>query len=165
MTKNAKTVTTFAIGAFVVVIFVFVARDLWLRGQPIVHCSEGSHPAIDMRDFTTQYWAYSAKLEVTVADKAKVSTQLDPKILTQVSQELQETREFRRYLITGYNSCAITAAQYASLGSKFHALDSLAQEMDSLLSKSSLSQEEKAELVGLVSQYGDLAKQLGTQER
>lgn len=74
MTKNAKTVTMFAIAAIVLVVLVFAGRDLWLCRQPVIHCSDGSHPTVDMRDFTTQYWAYSAKLEVTVSDKAKIST-------------------------------------------------------------------------------------------
>jgi hypothetical protein len=116
-----------------------------------------------MRDFTTQYWAYSARLEASVADKAKVSTQLDPKTLGEVSQGLQEAREFRKYIVAGYNSCAITQAQYARFGSQFHALDGLAQEIDSLISKPSLAPEEKLKLAGLISQYGDLTRKLGSQ--
>jgi hypothetical protein len=36
------------------------------------------------------------KLEANVADKAKVSTQLDPKVLAQISEALQEARDLRQ---------------------------------------------------------------------
>jgi DNA polymerase I-like protein with 3'-5' exonuclease and polymerase domains len=97
-----------------------------------------------------------------VADKAKVSTELDPKTLQQISEALQETREFRKYVVAGYNSCAITQAQYAQLGVRFQAPDGLAREIDSLLSKPSLSPDEHTKLAALIGQYADLAPQLGT---
>jgi hypothetical protein len=161
--KNSKTVAISAIAAGLVVILAFVTRDLWLRRQPSVHCSDGPHPTIDIRDFTTQYWAYSAKLEVSVADKAKVSAELDPKVLAQVSEALQQAREFRKYVVAGYNSCGITQTQFAQFGARFQALDSIAREIESLLSKSPLSSDESTKLTGLISQYGDLARQLGSQ--
>ena len=163
MTKNAKTVAVLAIGAIVVLAVLFVARDLWLRSQPMVHCADGSHPTIDMREFTTQYWAYSVKLEATVANKGKVSTELDPKTLAQVSEALQEANEFRKYVVAGYNSCAITAVQYAQLGERFRALDSVAREINSLISQPSLSPDESKKLAGLIGQYGELARQRGSQ--
>jgi len=159
VTKNAKTVAVVAIGSVLALVLIFIASDLWLRSQPIVHCSDGPHPAIDIRDFTTRYWAYSVKLEATVVDKGKASTELDPKLLAQVSEALQEANEFRKYVVAGYNSCAISPLQYAQLGERFRTLDSLAREMDSLLSKPSLSADEDKKLAGLVSQYGDLASQ------
>jgi len=163
VTKNSKTVAIVVIAATLILVLIFVARDLLLRRQTIVNCTDGSHPTIDTRDFTMQYWAYSAKLEISITDKAKVSTQLDPRTLAQVSQGLQEAREFRRYVIAGYNSCAVTQAQYARFGSRFHALDGLAGEIDSLISKQSLSSGESAKLAQLIGQYGDLAGHLGSE--
>ncbi len=163
MTKNTRTVAIIAIMVVLLIVILFLFRDIYLRPAKTVNCADGSHPTIDMREFTTQYWAYSAKLEASVADKAKVSTELDPKVLAQASQALQEANEFRKYVVAGYNSCAITQAQYAQFGTRFHALENLAQEIDSLLSKPSLSPEESTKLAGLVGQYGDLARQLGSQ--
>jgi hypothetical protein len=165
MTKNSKTVAMLAITVALVVVLAFLARDLWLRSQPIVSCPDGSHPTIDIRNFTTQYWAYSVKLEASVEDKAKLSTQLDPKTLGKVSEGLQEAKEFRKYIVAGYNSCAITQAQYAGFGAQFQALDRLAYEINSLLSKPALSNEESAKVAGLISQYGDLVRQLGPQSQ
>lgn len=96
MTKSAKTVGIVAIAACVVVIVILLARDLILHHQNIVTCPDGPHPTIDTRKFATQCWAYSVKLEANVADKAKVSTQLDPKVLAQISEALQEARDLRQ---------------------------------------------------------------------
>jgi hypothetical protein len=163
VTKNSKTVAIGAIVAVVVMVVVFVARDLFLGRQKTVTCPDGSHPAIDIRDFTTQYWAYSAKLEGSVADKTKVSAELDPRVLAQLSDALQAAREFRKYVVAGYNSCAITPPQYEQLGTRFNALDGLAREINTLISNPSLSQDEKTKLAGLISQYSDLVRQLGSQ--
>lgn len=163
MTKNAKTVAVVTIGSVVALALIFVARDLRLRSKDIVHCADGSHPTIDIRDFTTQYWTYSVKLEATVADKAKVSTELDPKLLAQVSEALQEANEFRKYVVAGYNACAISSAQYIQLESRFKSLDKMALEINSLVSKPSLSPGENKQLASLISQYGDLARQRGSQ--
>lgn len=162
MTKNAKTVAAGAIAAVLALAVIIVTRDLWLRSQT-VHCSDGSHPKIDMRDFMTKYWAYSVRLEATVADKAKVSTQLDPKLLAQVSDTLQEANEFRKYVVAGYNSCAIPAARYAQLGERFRTLDSLAREINALVSKPALSPDESKDLADLISRYSDLIRQRGSQ--
>ncbi|MGH9431608.1 MAG: hypothetical protein ACRD3T_08700 [Terriglobia bacterium] len=162
MKKNSKTVAIVAIVVVFIAILAFVVRDLYLRHPKTVTCSDGTHPTIDIRDFTTQYWAYSVKLEASVADKAKVSTELDPQELEQVSEALQQAREFRKYVVAGYNSCAITQAQYAQFGSRFNALDALAREINTLILKPSLSQGQNTKLAGLISQYGDLAGQLGS---
>jgi hypothetical protein len=163
MNKNSKTVTLTAIAAVLALVIAYFVWDSRLRWGT-VHCPDGSsHPKIDIRDFTTQYWAYSAKLEVSVGDKAKMSTQLDPKTLDQASQALQSTREFRKYVVAGYNSCAITPARYESLGARFQALDNLAQQIDSLISRQSLSPDEKLRIANLIKQYGDLARQLGAE--
>ncbi|MGO8791975.1 MAG: hypothetical protein ACLQVL_31945 [Terriglobia bacterium] len=163
MTKNSKSVAIVAIAAVAVVIMIFVARDLYLRHPKIVSCPDGPHPTVDIRDFTTQYWAYSVKLDASIADKAKVSTQLDPKLLAQVSDALQEARELRQFVVAGYNSCAITQPQYAQIEARFHAMDGLAREINELLSKPSISREGSTKLAGLISQYGDLARQRGSQ--
>jgi hypothetical protein len=163
VTKSSKTVATLGICAAALVACLLIARDFVLRRPSIVSCLDGSHPAIDIRDFTTQYWTYSVKLEANVADKAKVSTELDPKTLEQVSEALQEGREFRKYVVAGYNSCAITQAQYGQFETRFRALDALAREINTLLSKPALPQQESTKLAVLIRQYGDLAKQLGSQ--
>jgi hypothetical protein len=162
MAKNEKILTLVVVGALVLIAALFIWRDVHLRSQVIVHCGEGDHPTIDMRDFTTQYSSYSVKLEATVASKGKASLEFDPKSFDSLSEALKEANEFRKYVVAGYNACAITPAQYATFGERFRRLDGLGREIDSLLSKTSLSEDEKKSIAVLIRQYGELAKQPAT---
>jgi hypothetical protein len=157
VTKNTKTIAIMGIVAIVGLVIVFVVRDLWLR-QRVVRCPDGSHPVIDARDFRTDYWAYSVRLQATVEGKGSASVDIDPKLVAQVSEALREANEFRKYVVDGYNSCAITSAQYAQLGERFRTLDSLAREINALMSRSSLSTQEQENLADLISKYSDLVR-------
>jgi hypothetical protein len=149
------------IGAALLVILVVVWRDVYLQRPETFDCDDGPRRKIDVRDFTTQYSAYSVELEVSVGDKAKISAKLTPQQLQQISDALQSAREFRKSVVVGYDSCAINKAQYAQLLTRFQALDGLAREIDALAAKPSLAQEEKTKLAALIGQYGDLAGKLG----
>jgi len=161
MTKNARTVSLAAITAVVLVVLVVIGRDALLGRHPVLDCGDGPRHAIDIRDFTTQYSAYSVELEASIGDKGKVSTKLNPVQLQQVSEAAQNAREFRKYVVAGYNSCGITKAQYGQYGTRFQALDNLAREINELVSKTSLPQEETKKLADLIKQYGDLVRSLG----
>jgi hypothetical protein len=143
------------------IVFVVTGRDLILKRQEMLDCGDGPRRRIDIRDFTTQYSAYSVELEASVGDKAKISTKLTPQQFQLLSEALQSAREFRLYVVAGYDSCAINAQQYAQFGNRFQALDNLAREIDTLTSKASLDQEEKAKLAALIGQYGELVGTLG----
>jgi len=160
--KNVKVVSIAAIAALIVVIAIFVGRDLFLRRHNCFDCGDGQRCTIDTRDFTTKYFAYSVELEASFADKAKLSTKLNPVQLQQLSEAMQSARDFRQYVVAGYNSCAVNKAQYSQYGVRFQALDNLAREINELTGKSSLSQDEAARLATLITQYGDLAHKLGT---
>ena len=162
MNKNVKIVSIAVIVAIILVIAIFVGRDLFLRHQKCFDCGDGQRCSIDARDFTTKYSAYSLELEASVADKAKISTKLNPVQLQQLSEAMQSARDFRQYVVAGYNSCAITKAQYSQFGARFQALDNLAREINALAGRSSLSPDESAKLAALIGQYGDLAHKLGT---
>ena len=158
MNRNLKIVAIVLVVAVVVMIAGYAVWDMYVSRPGTVSCANGSHPTIEPRDFTTRYWTYSVKLEARVADKAKLSTGLDPKMLQQLSEALQETREFSRLVAAGYNSCLITEDQYTRYGIQVFAADSLAQKIDSLLSKQSMSPDEKAELAALINQYSAMVR-------
>jgi hypothetical protein len=128
-----------------------------------VDCGDGPKHIIDIRDFTTQYSAYSLELEASIADKTKISTKLSPIELQQISDATQSVREFRKYVVAGYNSCALTKAQYGQYGARFQALDNLAREISDLTAKPSLPREETAKLARLISEYGELVAKLSTE--
>ncbi len=163
MNKNAKVVSIAAIAALILIVAIFVGRDLFLGRQKCFDCGDGQRCTIDARDFTTKYSAYSVELEASLADKAKISGKINPIQLRQLSEAMQNARDFRHYVIAGYNSCAVTKAQYGQYGARFQALDSLAREINGLTGKSSLSQDESARLATLIGQYGEVAHKLGTE--
>src|SRR2546427_54 len=122
VTKNTKIVVLAAIAAGVLIVLVLLARDLWLNPKTIT-CSDGPRRTIDTRDFNSKYWAYSVEFEASVADKAKFSGKLDPVQLQQLSEAMQSANEFRKYVVHGYNACAIGEARYDQYGSQFQTLD------------------------------------------
>lgn len=162
MTRYHKTVALVGIGAVLVLTLAFIGRDLWLR-RGTVNCGDSRHPRIDIRDFTTRYSAYSIELEASVGDKGKIATKFTPQQLQQLSDTFQSAREFRQYVVAGYDACAITQDQYGQLGAKFQALDGLAREINTYTAKPSLSQKEEADLSSLISRYSELVGKLPTQ--
>jgi hypothetical protein len=163
VSKNAKIIWLAAIVAVVILALVLEFRDIFLRTSKVVTCDDGSRRTIDIREFSTKYSAYSVELEVTVADKAKISTKLNPEQLQQLSESLQSANEFRKYLVAGFNSCAISKAKFAQDGTRFQAMDNLAHEINELVGDSSPSQQQIAKLTGLIHQYDELAGKLGTE--
>jgi hypothetical protein len=158
VTKNAKTISITAIAGVIAVIVILLARDIFLRRQLEFECGDGPRRTIDIRDFTTQYSGYSIQLEAAVMDKAKISTKVTPVQLQQLSEALQNAQEFRKFVVAGYNSCAITKTEYGNYGAKFQALDAVAREINQLAISPSLSTEQSKNLTSLIGQFADLAR-------
>ncbi len=160
MTKSAKTIGLSIIGAVLIVTLAFVARDLFRASSKPLECDDGSRQTIDIRDFITRYSAYSVEFEATVNDKAKFSGVLSPVQVRQLSESLQHANEFRKFLVAGFNSCAITKAQYAQYGTRFQAMDSLSLQIDNIVSNPDQTEADKAALADLVKQYIELSQKL-----
>jgi hypothetical protein len=150
------------LAAIVLLAVIWVGWDLWNRHGASRNCDDGPRYAIDTRQFATEYTAYSLKLEGSLNDKAKGTLTLDPVQQEKLSEALESANEFRKYLVAGYNACAITKAQYAQFGARFHVLDSVAYQIDTLSAKPSRTEAENASLATLIAQYSDLAHKLGT---
>ncbi len=159
MTKSAKVVSLAVVGAGAAALIVLVLgrRDMLLRLHGTFDCGDGPRRTIDIRDFATEYSAYSVELEASIADKVKVSTKLSPVQLQHLSEAMQSANEFRKYVVAGYNSCAITKVQYTQDGERFQAMESVAREINGLLAKPFLSQQESSSLAGLIDEYIKLA--------
>jgi hypothetical protein len=163
MTKNARAVSLAVTGAVVLVVLVLIGRDTLLRRQGTPDCGDGPRRTIDIRDFATHYSAYSVELEASIGEKGKLSTKVNPVQLQQLSEATQNAREFRKYVVAGYDSCAVTKAQYAQYGARFQALDNLAREINELSSKPFLPDDEATRLADLIKKYGELAGRLGAE--
>jgi hypothetical protein len=148
------------IAASVLIVLILVARDLWLNPKTIT-CSDGARRTVDTREFNTKYWAYSVEFQASVADKARFSGKLNPVQFQQLSEAMQSANEFRKYVVAGYNACAITGAQYDQYGARFQTLDGLSREIDTFAKKPSLSAQDQSLLGELTKQYVEIARKLG----
>ena len=158
MSSNSKTIWLVSIGAVVLLVIVWFGRDLFLFMPGDPKCDDGPRKTIDIRDFVTQYSAYSVEFEATVNDK-KLSAKLNPVQLQQLSESLQHANEFRKFLVAGYNACAVSKKQYAEYGATFQAMDSLSRQINTISAKSELNAQETTELENLVKQYVTLSQQ------
>ena len=150
------------VGVVLVVVLGFLGRDFFLSRSGQIDCGDGVRRSIDIRDFTTQYWAYSGEFEASIADKGKLSGKLDPKQLQAVSDASQQMNEFRKYVVAGFNSCAITKQQYGEFGSRLHQLDGISRRIDSLAVVPDPTASDKDQLAKLVDEYLALTQQLGS---
>ncbi len=140
---------------------IFVGRDLYIKNPRIIECDDGSRQSIDIRDFAVRYSAYSVELAAGVGNKARFSGKLNPVQLQELSEALQHANEFRKFLVVGYNSCAISKQQFAQHGATFQAMDSLSRQIDSIMKKPDLTQPDRESLSDLVKQYIELSQKLG----
>ncbi len=160
MNKNTRITVIVAIAAVPLIAVVWLGQDLFLKRGETIDCGKGDiRRSIDLRDFTTRYWVYSVVLEASLADRSKLAAKLEPRQLQQLSEAMQQGREFRQFVVAGYNACAIGKAHYADFGAKFQALDGLAQQIDNIAGQEAPN---KARLAELVRQYIALSQALAT---
>jgi hypothetical protein len=148
-----------ALGVILLAVIVIVLLGInRYRFNRIRHCDDGERYTIDLVDFETHYYAYSVDLSATFANRAAVEAKLNPAQLQQLSESTQEAMEFRKAVVAGFNSCAISKAQYANLISRYQSLDNLARKIDALIKTTgSLDIEGRKELDSLVQQYLNIA--------
>jgi len=159
MSTNSRTIGLVSIGAMILLAIVWVGRDLFLSRSGDLECEDGPRKTIDIRDFITQYSAYTVEFEAAVNDK-KLSAKLNPVQLQQLSESLQHANEFRKFLVAGYNACAVSKKQYTEYGATFQAMDSVSRQVNAISTKSELNAQERTELANLVKQYVNLSQQL-----
>lgn len=156
MTKNQQIVWLTVIAAIVVLAGLATFYDLYPGSARTITCDDGARQTIDIRDFVTQYSAYSVEFESRVGDKTEFSGKIDPVQLQSLTEAAQQSNEFRKFLVAGYNGCAISKAQYATFGTRFQTLDGLARQINNLVAEESLDEQEKISLGDLVGRYVEL---------
>src|SRR5579872_1707496 len=146
MTKNAKTVSLAAIALVALALIAFMVDEFARIGPHPLDCEDGRRYAIDIREFATQYSSYSAELQGNLAGKGSVSAKLNPVQQQQMSEAFQTTREFQKFLIAGYNSCAVEKKRFERYRTKFQILDSLAREINDLTTRITASSKQADKL-------------------
>ena len=144
----------------VLIVALTVLAILTMTGRRLtstVLCADGTRQTIDMADFETRYFGYSVQFEASGRRTGKFQGKVSPVQLQQVSEALQSANEFRKTLVAGYNSCAITSTDYSQYAARYQALDGLARQIDLLVDRPQLSGEEKAKITEMTSQYISLS--------
>lgn len=159
MGKNARIVGLTAIGAVLASAFVWAGWDLIQKRGEVIPCPDGPHGKIDLRDFVNQYSQWSITFEGEVQGKGKIATKLEPHQLQQLSEAVQQADEFRKFVVAGFNACAVTRDQYGRLGSLFQSLDSLERQIDQLNSESGSGANEQR-MQQLVNEVVNISKTL-----
>jgi hypothetical protein len=150
----SKTVFGMAVTlALVIVAALFLGRDLLLRQGSAIQCPDGPRRTIDIRAFEVTYSSYSVAFEAKITDRGELSGKVDPVQLMALSDAAQQAAEFRKLLVAGYNSCAISSAQFSTAGARFQVLDGLAREIDRMSKRPGLSQDERTRLASLAEEY------------
>lgn len=148
------------IAAAVLVIVGWGIYDWTLRSGRMQDCGDGPRGRIDLRDFVHQYSAWSISFEAEIQGKGKAGTKLEPSQTQQLSEAVQQASEFRKYVVAGYNACAITKEQYGRFGVLFQDLDAIERRISQFTAKSSLSSAERTELDRLVVEFVGVSKKL-----
>jgi hypothetical protein len=100
------------------------------------------------------------EFEAALTKEKKLTARLDPRQLQQLSESLQQAMEFRKYVVAGYNSCAISKKQYGEFGSRFYTLDAVSRQITALTQKTELTHEEQKRLATLVDKYANMVGEL-----
>jgi hypothetical protein len=151
-----------ALVAVLVLVVLFFGRDWYLtNGVTDCHDPEGPRPRIDLRKFETSYTGYTVSLEAEVTGKGKLAGKIEPAALQKLSESIQTGQEFRKALVAGYNGCAVTRRAYQAAILRFQSLDGLARRIDALAAKTSLSEDERGALSGLIDDYSRMSQKLG----
>jgi hypothetical protein len=159
MNKNSRIVSVIAIASATVIILALSWENHF--SARIRSCDDGPHTTMDIRDFVTQYSGYSVEFEASIANRGQLGGKLEPHQLQQLSEASQTANEFRKWLVAGYNACAITKAQFADFGVRFQHLDQVSRQINAFSSKAVLTPSDSQALSSLVEDYRATASRLG----
>jgi hypothetical protein len=162
----SKTVGLASLALILILAGMWFLRDRHLTDGTPSSCGdpEGPRPKIDIRQFETirnRLYGVFISLEGEITGKGKLSGKIEPSALQKLSESLQSGQEFRKALVAGYNSCAVTRSAYQAAVLRFQSLDGIARRIDTLAGKPSLSPQEERTLATLVDEYSSISQHLG----
>jgi hypothetical protein len=160
MTKQQRNVWFVVIVALLVCAAGWTMRDLYLSSGRTLDCGDGSRRTIDLRDFVNRYSGWSVTFEAEVQGKGKIGAKLDPVQVQQLSEAAQRAAEFRKYVVAGYNACAINKDQYARFGARFEALDALERQIAQATAKEPLTEADRGQVQELVKEFVEVSRNL-----
>lgn len=161
--NDQKTMIISVALGFLAIVLGYWTRDWILRRGAPLHCDDGDRRMIDMREFAVHYSAYAFTFEAKLGVRSSLAGKLTPVQLSALNDAAQQVAEFRKLLVAGYNSCALSREQFVSSGLRVQALDGLSRQIDHLVGGPGLSSENRLKVTSLVDEYIRQAGRLGGQ--
>ncbi len=139
---------------------VYLGLDYW-KGRPrTIHCEDGDRQTVDFRDLQMKYSGNKISLEVEVMNRLKLRPEIDSKVLQRAYESTQNWDQFLKGLVAGYNSCAISKADYAKILQRYQAVEAISKNLSQLLQKSPLTQQDGEMAKRLIEQYASATQVL-----
>src|SRR5262249_51399417 len=92
------------------VLLAAISESAW--AQKTVHCQDGDHVLIDVKQIAIQYNASSFAGTLNGLSALTGRLEVGPKKLQEAAVATQRFNELVKALVVGYNSCAVTGQQY-----------------------------------------------------
>lgn len=150
------------IASLTLIVLVYLVMDFWKHRPRTIQCSDGERQTTDYRDLQLEYSSKKISLiEIELMDELKVRLlELDPKVLQRAFESTQGWDQFLKGLVTGYNSCAVSKADYALILQRYKAMEDIATNLSKLLQRKTLTGQELESAKQLINQYHALSRNL-----
>lgn len=161
--KSSVKIVVIIVVSFALLVVVYLSLDYWKNRPRTIHCDDGERQTIDYRDLQIKYSGNKISFEVEVMDKLKLLPEIDPEVLQTAYESTQNWDQFLKGLVVGYNSCAISKADYAVILQGYKIMEEVSKNLSQLLRKSPLTRQDVETARRLIQQYSSKSQELFTQ--
>lgn len=161
--KSRVSIVLIIVVSITLVVVVYLSLDYWKSRPRMIHCDDGERQTIDYRDLQIKYSGNKISLEVELIDKLKMRPEINPKVLQTAYESTQNWDQFLKGLVVGYNSCAISKADYAVILQRYKIMEETSKNLSQLLRKSPLTQQDMETARRLIQRYSSTSQDLFTQ--
>jgi hypothetical protein len=151
----------FLIVASVVLLSVFyLILDYRKHRTRTVQCDDGERQTIDFKELQIEYSSKKISLDIEVIDKLRIRHEIDPKVLQIAFESTQNWDQFLKGLIGGYNSCAVSKANYALMLQRYKGMEDISRSLSQLFKKNRLTHQDVEMAEQLIKQYSSISQEL-----
>jgi hypothetical protein len=161
--KSTVKIVFIIVVSMALIAVVYLSLYYWKNRPRSINCDDGERQTIDYRDFQINYSGNKISLEIEVMDKLKLRPEIDPQVLQMAYESTQNWDQFLKGLVVGYNSCAISKADYAVILQRYKIVEETSKNLSQLLRKSPLTQQDMETAKRLIQQYSSTSQELFTQ--
>lgn len=132
MTKHSRNVTLIGFAAAILLAGGVLAFKWADRTGDTFDCGDGLRRRTDIGDFVTKYSGYAVQFEGEIHDQGKIAASLGDTHLRAINEAVEMRREMLKFVIAGYNACAVSRQKFATLIPLFQTMDGLEKRISAL---------------------------------